>query len=127
ATNDMDIRLVVKDDRGCLASDGLALTIVLGDIYAPNAFSPDEDGENDYFTFYSDGGSGEQVEKLQIFDRWGSLVFDQRNFDLNRANIGWNGQFNGNLMPAGVYAYRAVIRFGDGSKQVIKGDVSLMR
>ncbi|MEM6697031.1 MAG: gliding motility-associated C-terminal domain-containing protein, partial [Bacteroidota bacterium] len=127
ATNNLDIRAIVKDDRGCFASDGIPLTIVLGEIYVPNAFSPNSDIWNEYFTFFSDNDSGEFVEKLHIYDRWGTLVFEKSNFELNVPELGWDGRFNGNPSPIGVYAYRALIRFGDGSKQVIKGDVSLFR
>ncbi|MEL6721558.1 MAG: gliding motility-associated C-terminal domain-containing protein, partial [Bacteroidota bacterium] len=127
ATNNLDIRAIVKDDRGCFASDGIPLTIVLGEIYAPNAFSPNLDGQNDRFTFFSDNGSGEFVEKLRIFDRWGALVFQNFDFELNAPELGWDGTFEGENMPQAVYTYRAVIRFGDGSKKVMKGDFSLFR
>lgn len=127
AINNLDIRAIVKDDRGCLASDGIPLTIVLGKIYAPNAFSPNLDGQNERFTFFSDNDSGEFVEKFRIYDRWGTLVFENSDFVLNASELGWDGTFNGQPMPIGVYTYRAVIRFGNGVKKVIKGDVSLFR
>jgi len=127
ATNNLDIRAIVKDDRGCFASDGIPLTIVLGEIYAPNAFSPNLDGQNERFTFFSDNGSGEFIEKLHIYDRWGTLVFERFDFELNAPELGWDGTFNSKNMSIGVYTYRAVIRFGDGSKKVIKGDFSLFR
>ena len=117
----------MNDHLGCFSSVRLPFTIFLSSISSPNAFSPNSDGQNEYFTFFSDNDSGEFVEKLHIYDRWGTLVFENADFELNISELGWDGRFNGKNMPIGVYTYRAVIRFGDGSKKVIKGDFSLFR
>ncbi|MEM1326052.1 MAG: gliding motility-associated C-terminal domain-containing protein [Bacteroidota bacterium] len=127
ATKNTDIRLIVEDDRGCRASDGVALSVVLGDIFIPNAFSPNEDGENDFFTLWSDGNSGEFIERLRIYDRWGSLVFSRDDFEINEADLGWNGQTEGQEAPVGVYIYRAIVRFGNEEKKTYSGSVSLIR
>lgn len=127
AMGSLDVRIVVKDDRGCLASDGFPLSIVLGDIYAPNAFSPDEDGINDRFIFYSDNGSGEIIEFLRIYNRYGALVFEAKDVNLNDESQGWDGRFLGKPMGPGVFAYHGRVRYGNGAKKVLKGDVTLMR
>lgn len=127
AMGSLDIRIVVKDDRGCLASDGFPLSIVLGDIYVPNAFSPDEDGNNDRFIFYSDNGSGEIIEFLRIYNRYGALVFEATDVQLNDESRGWDGLFLGKPMSPGVFAYHGRVRYGNGAKKVLKGDVTLMR
>lgn len=127
AKKDKDIRLVVKDERGCHASDGLQLVIVLGDIYVPNAFSPDGNGRNDYFTFYSDNGSGEQIEVLRLFDRYGALIFEAEDIPLNKETEGWDGTYLGKTMNAGTYTYFGRVRFGNGKKKIFKGAVHLMR
>lgn len=127
ARRDLDVRIIVEDARGCKASDGFQLTIVLGDIYVPNAFSPDEDGRNDRFTFYSDNGSGEIIERLQVFDRWGALIYEGEELFLNDESTGWDGYFGEKRMNPGVYAYHGIVRFGNGVRKSFKGDVSLVR
>lgn len=127
ARTDLDIRLIVRDDRGCLASTGLPLSIVLGEVYIPNAFSPDGDGVNDRFTFYSDNGSGEIIETLQVFDRWGNLIFEAREIALNDESAGWDGTRNGKILKPGVMTYYGVVRFGNGVRKTYKGDVTLLR
>lgn len=123
----LDVRIVVQDDRGCLASDGFPLSIELGDIYAPNAFSPDEDGVNDRFIFYSDNGSGEIIEFLRIYNRYGALVFEAKDVNLNDESRGWDGTFLGKPMGPAVFAYHGRVRYGNGATKVLKGDVTLMR
>jgi len=127
AQNSLDVRIVVEDDRGCKASDGFRLEVVLGDTYAPNAFSPNGDGLNDRFTLYSDNGSGEVIESLRIYDRWGGMVFETENIPLNAEAQGWDGVVRGKPVKPGVFAYQAVIRFGNGALREVKGDVVLVR
>jgi len=96
----------------------------------PNAFTPNVNGPsggvpdlnftNDVFMPIMDG-----VEEftMQIFDRWGNLIFESRD-----KNIGWDGyDKNGRLMPAGVYVYKMVLRLGDGQRTTKVGDVTLIR
>ncbi|MCB0555983.1 MAG: gliding motility-associated C-terminal domain-containing protein [Phaeodactylibacter sp.] len=127
ARNNMDVRLIVRDGRGCIASDGFQLTVVVGDIYVPNAFSPDGDGRNDTFTFYSDNGSGEIIETLRVFDRWGGLLFEGKDLYLNDGSEGWDGSIKGEPVNPGVYTYYGIVRFGNGARRVLKGDVTLVR
>jgi gliding motility-associated-like protein len=127
ATQDLDIRLVVEDAQGCRAVAALPLTIVLGDIYVPDVFSPNGDGVNDGFTFFSDLGSGEVIEYLHIFDRNGGLIFRTDDQPLNEEVLGWDGRRGGRDMPQGVYVYHGAIRFGNGYVRQFKGSVTLVR
>ncbi|GJM32836.1 MAG: hypothetical protein DHS20C18_18370 [Saprospiraceae bacterium] len=127
AMRDMDIRIIVRDERGCFVSAGFPLTIVLGDIYVPNAISPNDDGINDQFTFFSDGESGEIIEYLAVFDRYGGLVFEEEELPLNEVSRGWDGRFMGRMLNPGVYTYFGRVRFGNGATKLLKGDVTLLR
>lgn len=127
AETNLDIRLIVEDERGCLMSDGFPLTIVLGDIYAPNAFSPDGDGRNDTFMLYSDNGSGEVIEYLRLFDRYGGLLYEAKDILPNDEPSGWDGSFRGQPLNTGVYVYQAVVRFGNGMRKEYAGEVVLVR
>jgi gliding motility-associated-like protein len=87
--------------------------------FIPNAFSPNGDGNNDLFTVYGDGIASVD---LNIFNRWGELVYETGN-----SLAGWDGTYKGEMQPVGVYAYVAVITFLDNSKVTKTGTVALMR
>lgn len=127
AQQNMDIRIIVEDDQGCRAVAGLPLTIVLGEVYVPDVFSPNYDGVNDGFTFFSDLGSGELVLYLRIFDRQGNLLFQTEEIALNDERLGWDGTSRGRDMPEGVYVYHGAIQYGNGYIRQLKGDVTLVR
>jgi len=67
-------------------------------IYIPNSFTPNGDGLNDTF-----GAYGEAISdyNMQIFNRWGQLVFESNNYKLQ-----WDGKHNGKAVPQGSYVYR---------------------
>jgi gliding motility-associated-like protein len=75
-------------------------------LWAPNVFSPNGDAINDKFKIF---GTEQVVEvnRLQIFSRWGELIYENFNFDINDATIGWNGEFKGKPMNPGVFVYLA--------------------
>ena len=71
-----DYTVSVTDSSGCVGSTDF--TLFVGeplDIYVPNAFTPNGDGQNDVFEFYGVGIS--QVE-LKVYNRWGQEVFKHR-------------------------------------------------
>lgn len=94
--------------------------------YVPNAFSPNGDGTNDIFMIYSPGDVA-IVNSLQIFDRWGSCVFNKSNFLPNSSYYGWDGTFKGKKMMSGVYIYMLETTLINGSKEILKGDLNLIR
>jgi len=119
--------LTASDENGCQAED--AITIFIDKkrrVYVPNAFTPDDDGINDYITIYADSDVV-AVKSFRIFDRWGNLLFFNGPFQPNNESHGWDGEFKGKPMNAGVYVYFAEIEFVDGQVETFKGDVSLLR
>ncbi|MCR9172916.1 MAG: gliding motility-associated C-terminal domain-containing protein [bacterium] len=88
-------------------------------VYIPNAFSPNDDGENEVLYV-----RGAMVEKMvfRIYDRWGELVFES--FD--RAD-GWDGTFRGKPMDPDTYDYYLQVTCIGGLEEIIKGNVTLMR
>ena len=68
----------------------------------PNAFTPNGDGMNDELKIISNAGV-RSLTSFKIFSRSGNLVFESR--DLTR---GWDGRYNGNLLPADIYYWTAV-------------------
>ena len=87
-------------DSNCVYIDTINVEMVKCEcnFYIPNAFSPNNDGRNDFFTpvFYCDVSEFE----IKIFNRWGEKVF---NTDI--PGSGWSGKVNNEKVPQGVYAY----------------------
>jgi gliding motility-associated-like protein len=74
--------------------------------YLPNAFTPDEDGTNEVYKCY---GLNIEQFRMEIYDRWGELVFESNDID-----VGWNGRlFNSFDRPVSqmdVYAVVVYVR-----------------
>ena len=99
----------------------LTVTGCPAQVYVPNIFSPNDDGENDRFTVYARNA---RTFALSVYDRWGSLVFQEKG-DILR---GWDGQISGRPAEAGVYAYTvSFVEEGKAAVQRLSGDVTLLR
>ncbi|MEL6659648.1 MAG: gliding motility-associated C-terminal domain-containing protein [Bacteroidota bacterium] len=119
--------VTVTDENGCTGIAELTIAEEIGyNLYIPNAFSPNLDGVNDEFFFQSDGRSVRSVINFQIFDRWGGLVFENRDFPLNQAQEGWDGRVNGEAARAGVYVWFATVELSTREVIQVQGDVLLL-
>lgn len=92
-------------------------------VYFPNVFSPNDDGRNDIWQIFP--GCTWQRFRLEVFDRWGNLVFAAD--DPEQA---WDGTWRGKKMPPGVYGWRVEWE-GElrGAAQVYRkaGEVTVVR
>lgn len=95
-------------------------------VFIPNAFSPNMDGNNDYFMIYGDNDIV-SIASLRIFSREGHLLFDRSDFQPNDPVNSWDGYYQGQPLSSGVFVYVAEIEFVDGLTEVFKGDVALIR
>ena len=93
--------------------------IKCGDIFVPNAFSPDGDGQNDILYV-----RGNCIKNLlfAIYDRWGEKVFDT-----NDITKGWDGKYNGKQMNAAVFVYYLSATLTNDKQVIQKGNVTLVR
>ena len=89
------------------------------DVFIPDAFSPNGDGQNDEFKVY---GNCLTELTLEVFDRWGNQVY--KGDDLSSA---WDGTYQGKLMNTGTYIYQVQYTLNTGKKAKAKGNFSLMR
>ena len=107
---------------GCAATD--SVTVSNGcylDI--PNAFTPNGDGVNDYFLPRPALGKGLATFTMNIYNRWGQLIFATTNIE----GRGWDGRFNDIMQPQGVYIYVIDATFIDGEKEHRQGNVTLLQ
>ena len=119
--------VTIEDASGCTATDSVEVAISAErPVFIPNAFSPNNDGRNDLFTAY--GGPGmRSIVSLQVFNRWGGLVFEQQNLSAGNPVVAWDGQAGNQPAPAGVYTYVLEVEFIDGQQLRFSGDVNIIR
>lgn len=96
------------------AQDSLA---VWENIFIPNMFSPNNDGENDVFKVY---GKGFNTLELRVYNRWAEVVFQSTDIT-EITEIGWNGETNGKEQPVGSYLWVIEGTFDSGKKISIEG------
>lgn len=89
-------------------------------LVCPNAFSPGaSEGVNDEWKV-----SYKSIVDFEcnIFNRWGVKIIT-----LNHPSQGWDGKYNGKLVPSGVYYYVIKARGADGHKYDLSGDINIIR
>jgi gliding motility-associated-like protein len=121
------ITLEAYDERGCYSEDAITFQVIRErDVYIPNVFSPNGDNLNDFFTLFTDADVRE-ITLMEIYTRWGDLVFRKANFEPNDPLLGWDGKFAGDNLNPGVYVYRIDIIYGDDLEDSFAGDVTIIR
>ncbi|HLP96724.1 MAG TPA: gliding motility-associated C-terminal domain-containing protein [Saprospiraceae bacterium] len=108
----------------CLVSDTLHISFAdCGEpvLYAPNVFTPNDDGSNDSWEVFFEPGLTPVM--CRIFDRWGNLCY----VGSEGRNIRWNGQVGGKNAPAGVYTWVLQFRTQTGMEEQRSGDLLLLR
>ncbi len=114
---DIIYTLAVQSIYNCKSSDDVQVKVADG-IFVPNAFTPNNDGLNDYWKIpYLDIGLGADVK---VFNRWGKMVYH-----VIATPVSWNGKVNGIDQPSGTYVY--MITFKDNKLPQLKGTFTLMR
>lgn len=116
-----------KTQYGCTASDTVSITLTCVDntVFIPTAFTPNGDGKNE--VFYPLGRGIRNVKRFAIYSKWGEILFERSNFNINDRSSGWNGRFKGNEMPTGVYVYTIELECDTGEPFSLKGTVTLIR
>ena len=126
--SDAVFTIEITDENGCKATASTAVTVLRRlDVYVPNAFSPNGDGINDVLVIFAKANQISQARSFKIFTRWGELVFEAADFPPNDFTHGWDGMHRGRKLDAGVYAWFAEVELVNGEREVLKGDVVLVR
>ena len=99
---------------------------VEGEYFIPNVFNPDGNFGNRIFKVIPSTTSTGQVSSMQIYDRWGSLMFSNNDAAFLMNGGGWDGTKAGTKLSPGVYVYKIVIVEADGSVINELGDVTLI-
>lgn len=124
-TETTDYTVVVTDEYGCTASDVVTVHFMSTEceypyIFIPNAFTPNNDENNDRFIV-----RGVNISELYfvVWDRWGEKVYETEDVKA----IGWDGTYKGKELTPDSYAWYVRIRCGNGAIFTKKGDVTLLK
>jgi hypothetical protein len=122
-----DYSITVTNDNGCTATASVQVVVrVEGNEYAPNVFDPSSEAPNNRFVIYT-GKQVSNIKSLEIFDRWGALVFRSNNYPPNDPAGGWDGTTRSKKCESGIYVFIARLALINGTEKVLSGDVLLVR
>lgn len=112
------VLLTSTDNAGCTDTISHS-TKINSTTKVPNVFTPNGDGQNDFFMITADEGS---TLKLEIFNRWGYKIFSRSGSE----NIVWDG-YNpqGTLVSPGTYFYVITVEEGSTSYDPLNGYITV--
>ncbi|MFN7118137.1 MAG: gliding motility-associated C-terminal domain-containing protein [Saprospiraceae bacterium] len=111
---------LVYNYGGCTSIVSKVIKVQNCSIQVPNAFTPNGDNKNDFFNYVGDGT--ETLIEFKVFNRWGQVVYNNTN-----PTQGWDGRHNGRDAPSDVYVYIIRVRYIDGTEELKRGNVTLIR
>ncbi len=120
-------RALVVNQGGCIGYDNVTLFVFCNNanLFMPDLFSPNGDGQNDIF--YPRGHGIYTIKSLRIFNRWGEEIFERLNFKANDASMGWDGTHKNRPAPSDVYVYTVEVVCETGLQMLYGGNVMLLR
>jgi len=105
-------------DDNCVFTQTVTIDVTCGNIFVPNAFSPDEAHNA---ILYVRGPCIASID-FNVFDRWGNKVFESENL-----NSGWDGTYKGQPLNVGTYIWYVKATLFDGTSIQKHGNVALVR
>ena len=112
---DYQIQLVTWASNNCSDTTILEFNFMYHNLFVPNAFSPDN--INLDVRYFKPVGINLKLYHIQVFDTWNHLLWESNKLDSKgRPLQGWDGTFNGILMPQGVYMWKISATFSDGKE-----------
>lgn len=117
------VKVTATASTGCSVSDSVLVQVEgcpANEVFVPNAFTPNGDGNNDDFMPYSNILA--KMNYLRVFDRWGIMVYEG-----NDINSGWGGDYRGEKAQPGVYVYVMQAQCANGFTIDKKGSFTLLR
>ncbi|UTW67603.1 PKD domain-containing protein [bacterium SCSIO 12643] len=110
-----------EDPFQCFSGDtSVTVDIIDFNVYIPNSFTPNNDGDNDVFMLASDGV--DRLMYMYIYDYWGNLVYESRELDQ-----GWDGTYNGQTLNGNTaYVYKIKVIGFSGKTAEFVGTVNLI-
>ena len=101
-------------------TDSVIKDLIINPIYLtfiPDAFTPNKDGDNDYFYPSIIGGNS---YNMKIYNRWGEIIY-------NEDNGSWDGKINNNTVQHGLYSYSILVNDFKNKPFIYTGIVNLIK
>lgn len=122
AKPEVNTRYIVqgRTEAGCIVTDSVDVLVMDNSyIELPNAFTPGSNSNN-VIRILRRGDI--ELKQFAIYNRWGEKVFETKDIDQ-----GWDGRYNGNIQPMGVYIYMIEATTPSGRKINKQGNITLIR
>ena len=115
--------LVFRDADGSIfrSTSSVAVAEFAPRVFIPNSFNPKSDEAANRVWKPAQAYVSPGSYSLEIFDRWGQLVFETKN-----ENKAWDGRMNGEFAPSGVYTYQLRYRSIEGEVVERRGTLNLL-
>ncbi len=116
--------LTVIDSSGCPKTATITIYVLSmkcnpADVFVPNTFTPNNDGQNDILYV-----RGNMISELYfaVYNRWGELVFETKD-----QNVGWDGVYKGMKADPAVFAWYLTAKCYNGDELKKQGNTTLIR
>jgi hypothetical protein len=117
---------LASSDEGC--SDTITRDYLFKGLYIPTAFAPTT-FEDEEYRMFQPKGKGLKSYRIEVYDRWGTLLWFSEDLQNGNGDVvksdedgththpgpGWDGKYNGDFVPVGVYTWKVRAVFWDGS------------
>lgn len=113
--------------HGCMGRGSIMVNVVCNNLnyFIPNTFSPNGDGRND--RFFPRGTGLFRIKSFSVFNRWGQVIYEKRDFAPNDPSAGWDGRYKGQPSSPDVYIYMMEIICDNNVVIPVKGNITLLR
>jgi hypothetical protein len=121
--------LKIEDINGCKAQDMMQLLVQRKvNVFVPNVFMPEQSLQTENALLIPFLGTAvKNVRQFSIFDRWGALVHLREKALPDDLSLAWDGTSHNRPLPTGVFVWSLEVELADGSTEMYRGDVTLMR
>lgn len=121
ADDDAEIVYCGYTPSECYFCHLIRINVYYPDLYTPNVITPNQNGSNEYFTYYGSPTLYSRIayDELTVYNRWGGVVHHEQG-----VRTRW---YPDRSLPTGVYVYLLVIYYTDGSYSQHQGDVTLVK
>jgi len=121
--------LQITDANGCIVTDSVTVRTEIDinrPIFSPNIMWSGITGDNGRF-MVGTGPAADLIEEIQIYDRWGNLIWKGLNLEPNDFSQGWDGKFNDEFVNPAVFAWVARVHYLDDVVINYSGDLTVVR
>ncbi len=96
-------------------------------VYIPTIFNPGGIGSDGSFGLQYDPDNIGHLERFEVYDRWGSLLFQIQDTPLREVTLWWDGRFRGSELESGAYSYQYHITYPELAADISVGTLILIK